>query len=296
VTFGSALGGCASTSPAGQASPSSPPRAPASIDGRDLVVLQLSDLHWGYDGPANPEPKSVLPRALDAIRAMRRRPDLAVVTGDLIHKAADGGARRARLAEVVGLLRGVPDVDWRLLPGEHDAADDAGEAFREVVGPTHWSLDRGGVHFVGLDNVSDPGGGLGEAELRWLADDLRDVPSHVPLTVFAHRPLFDLAPEWDWRTVDGDQALALFAGRPKVTVFYGHIHQSLASTTGTIRHFASRSLVFPLPAPKSRPKREPLPWDATDPTHGLGMRAIHLSAAAVEGEDLGPLGEVLREG
>jgi len=32
--------------------------------------------------------------------------------------------------------------------------------------------------------------------------------------------------------------------------------------------------MFPLPAPMSQPKREPLPWDPQDPYRGLGFREV----------------------
>ena len=46
-----------------------------------------------------------------------------------------------------------------------------------------------------------------------------------------------------------------------VTVFYGHIHQENHHMTGHIAHHSAKSLIFPLPAPGSQPKRTPLPWD-----------------------------------
>jgi hypothetical protein len=59
-----------------------------------------------------------------------------------------------------------------------------------------------------------------------------------------------------------------------VTVFYGHIHQENHHMTGHIAHHAARSLIFPLPAPGSQPKRTPLPWDDAQPYRGLGFREI----------------------
>ena len=44
--------------------------------------------------------------------------------------------------------------------------------------------------------------------------------------------------------------------------------------TGHIPHHAAKSLIFPLPAPGSQPKRAPLPWDAAHPYKGLGYRSV----------------------
>lgn len=44
--------------------------------------------------------------------------------------------------------------------------------------------------------------------------------------------------------------------------------------TGHIAHHSAKSLIFPLVAPGSRPKREAIPWDAAQPYRGLGFRSI----------------------
>ena len=46
--------------------------------------------------------------------------------------------------------------------------------------------------------------------------------------------------------------------------------------TGHIAHHAAKSLIFPLTAPGSQPKRAPLPYDPT--MAGLGTRDISVSA------------------
>jgi hypothetical protein len=44
--------------------------------------------------------------------------------------------------------------------------------------------------------------------------------------------------------------------------------------TGHIAHHAATSLMFPLPAPGSVPKRVPLLWDPAQPYRGLGVREV----------------------
>ena len=60
----------------------------------------------------------------------------------------------------------------RFMPGEHDASLDHGEAFKEFFGATHYTFDHKGVHFIALDNVSDPARALGDEQLAWLQADL----------------------------------------------------------------------------------------------------------------------------
>ena len=63
-----------------------------------------------------------------------------------------------------------------------------------------------------------------------------------------------------------------------VTVFYGHIHQENHRMTGHIAHHSAKSLIFPLPAPGSVPKRQPIPWDPEHPARGLGYREVEVAA------------------
>jgi hypothetical protein len=270
VVFASGLAGCA---PAPSA-PGQPPASPPPRRGKDFFFLQLSDTHWGFRGPPNPEAETTLPRAVATIAASAIRPDFVVFTGDLTHTTDDPKERRRRMAEMKSIASGLGVAEVRFLPGEHDASLDRGEAYREHFGDLHYAFDHEGVHFVALDNVSDPHGALGEEQLDWLRRDLAAQPPAAPIVVLAHRPLFDLYPSWDWATADGARALALLSEREHVTVFYGHIHQEHHQTTGRIAHHAARSLVFPLPAPGSAPKRAPLPWDPASPDHGLGFRRI----------------------
>jgi hypothetical protein len=265
VVFASALAGCASRI------------AGAAQD--DFYFVQLSDTHWGFAGAPNPEAATTLRRAVAAVNALPEQPDFIVFTGDLTHTTDDPAERRRRLAEFRGIVAALRVKQVRFMPGEHDASLDAGTAYREFFGDTFYSFDHKGVHFVVLDNVSDPGARIGEAQLDWLKRDLDARPARSPVVVFTHRPLFDLAPRWDWATRDGAQAVEILSAEPQVTVFYGHIHQEHHHMTGAIAHHSARSLMFPLPAPGSQPDRTPLPWDPAHPFRGLGFREVEAEPA-----------------
>ena len=122
----------------------------------------------------------------------------------------------------------------------------------------------------------------GEAQLAWLTQDLAKLDHAQPIVVFTHRPLFDLYPDWDWATRDGNAVIDALMPYQHVTVFYGHIHQEHHQMTGHIAHHAAKSLIFPLPAPGSQPKRAPLPWDASAPFKGMGWRAVEAEVKEAE--------------
>ena len=243
----------------------------------DFYFVQLSDTHWGFKGAPNPDSQGTLPKAIAAVNALSPAPDFVIFTGDLSHISDDPAERRRRLAEFRDIAAKIKVPVVHYMPGEHDASLDNGEAYIELFGRTHYAFDHKGVHFIAIDNVSDPSARVGDAQLAWLAAGVRSVPKHTPIVVFTHRPLFDLYPQWDWATRDGQQVIDLLMQHPNVTVFYGHIHQEHHHMTGHIAHHSARSLMFPLPAPPapgSQAKRNPIPWDAAAPYRGLGWRSI----------------------
>ena len=263
VVFASGLAGCAT---AGD------PSGKAAHD--DFYFVQLSDSHWGFEGPPNPDAKNTLRKAVAAVNSLAEPPDFIVFTGDLTHTTDDPKERRKRMAEVRDIVADLKVKTVRFMPGEHDAALDRGEAFQEFFGKTHYTFDHKGVHFIVVDNVSDPGASIGEEQLQWMAADLKQQPADARIVVFTHRPLFDLYPQWDWATRDGAKAVELLMPHQNVTVFYGHIHQEHHHMTGHIPHHAAKSLIFPLPVAGSQPKRTPLPWDPAQPYKGLGFRSV----------------------
>ena len=240
----------------------------------DFYFVQLSDTHWGYEGPPNPDAKGTLKKAVVAVNGLFDQPDFIMFTGDLTHTTDDPKERRKRLAEFRDIVADLKVKNLHFMPGEHDAALDHGEAYQEFFGKTHYSFDHKGIHFIVVDNVSDPAAMIGETQLQWLADDLKQLRKDAMIVVFTHRPLFDLYPQWDWATRDGAKAIELLLPYLNVTVFYGHIHQEHHHMTEHIAHHSAKSLMFPLPIAGSQPKRAPIPWDPAQPYKGLGYRSV----------------------
>jgi len=264
AVFASGLAGCANM---------------AGTKQDDFYFVQLSDTHWGFKGPAlNPDADGTLQKAVAAVNALSFEPDFIVFTGDLTHTTDDPKERRRRLAEFRDIVGALKSKNVRFMPGEHDASLDNGQAWKEFFGPSYYSFDHKGVHFIAIDNVSDASARIGETQLAWVKEDLAKQDKDARIVVFTHRPLFDLMPQWDWATRDGAQAIDLLMPYGNVTVFYGHIHQEHHHMTGHIAHHSAKSLIFPLIAPGSKPKREPVPWDPAQPYRGLGFRGVDAEA------------------
>ncbi|HLK39562.1 MAG TPA: metallophosphoesterase [Polyangiaceae bacterium] len=279
VVFASSLlrstAGCSSDKSAVMGAAGPKPGTPRGAQ-QEFFFLQLSDPHWGFTGPqVNPEPTLELPAAIAAVNAIANKPDFVIFTGDLTHTTDDVNVRKQRMTEFQSIVAGLNVPMVKFMAGEHDAAADGGVTFKQFFGDTYYSFDHKGVHFIALDNVSDPTSNLGMTQLDWLKSDLAPLDIEAPIVVFSHRPLWALRADWDWTTPDGQQAIDQLSAFHNVTVFFGHIHQELVYMTGHIAHHAARSLMFALPSPDSdASKPNPVPWDPEHPNANLGFRSI----------------------
>jgi predicted phosphodiesterase len=245
--------------------------------------MQLSDTHVGFNGPPDPLGTKAFESAVATINGLKNKPELIIVTGDLTHDAdsPDEHAKRFKLFKEISSKIGGAQI--KVVPGENDAALDGGDMFREYMGPTHYSFDHRGVHFIALDNVSRGRPEVGVEQLTWMKADLARFPKSAPMIVFTHRPLFDLKPEWEWFTSDGDDVMNALAPYENVTVLYGHIHRENFHQSGNSKFYAARSLIFAFPDPATTPVKKPMPFDKAQPFKNLGLRRINGNA---NGSDL----------
>jgi hypothetical protein len=72
------------------------------------------------------------------------------------------------MAEARDIISGLKVKNIKFLAGEHDAGLDNGDAFKECFGATHYTFDHKGVHFIAIDNVSDPTSSITDPQLQWL--------------------------------------------------------------------------------------------------------------------------------
>lgn len=236
--------------------------------------VQFSDTHVGFEGPPDPLGTKAFEAAVARINALPDPPDLVLFTGDLTHDSEKPGEHAVRMKRFREIAAGLRATRIHCVPGEHDAGLDGGVLFRENFGETFYSFDHRGVHFVALDNVSGGKPAVGAEQLAWLTKDLERFPKSAPIVVFTHRPLFDLKPEWEWFTSDGDRVMNALAPYENVTVLYGHIHREHVHEEGSATHYASRSLIFAFPDPETGAPKKPLTFDPAKPFQNLGLRRV----------------------
>lgn len=212
---------------------------------------------------------------MEKINGLPQRPDLILFTGDLTHDTEDKDIHAQRMKQFQEISKKIDVPLIKVVPGEHDAGLDGGALYREFFGESHYSFDHRGVHFVALDNVSRAKPEVGAEQLAWLKKDLARFSKSAPIVIFTHRPLFDLRPDWEWFTSDGDQVMNVVAPYDNVTVLYGHIHRDDEHETGKVHHYAARSLIFAFPDPTAvAGPRTPLPFDKDHPFKNLGIRTV----------------------
>lgn len=237
--------------------------------------VQLSDAHVGFNGPPDPLGTKAFERAVDMINGLPQRPDLVLFTGDLTHDTEEKDVHAQRMKQFLEISKRINVPLIKYVPGEHDSGLDKGSMYHDFLGESNYSFDHRGIHFIALDNVSRAKPEVGPEQLAWLKKDLERFPKTAPIVVFTHRPLFDLKPEWEWFTSDGDDVMNLLAPYQNVTVLYGHIHRDDAHELGHSHHYAAKSLIFAFPDPEKVPDKKPLPFDKDAPFKNLGIRLVH---------------------
>lgn len=246
--------------------------------------VQLSDAHVGFNGPPDPLGTRAFERAVEMINGLPQLPDLVLFTGDLTHDTEDKAVHVRRMQQFQEISKKLKVPLIKHVPGEHDAGLDGGALYREFFGESHYSFDHRGVHFVALDNVSRAKPEVGAEQLAWLKKDLARFSKTAPIVVFTHRPLFDLRPDWEWFTSDGDEVMNVLSAYDNITVLYGHIHRDDVHETGNIHHYAARSLIFAFPDPTGvAGPRKPVPFDKDHPFKNLGIRTVSVNGRAQPG-------------
>lgn len=139
-------------------------------------------------------------------------------------------------------------------PGNHDndpqiASDDFGAAapFRQIIGPTDFSFNIGGIHYILLDNViyENPDGISGthsyaaritDEKLEWLKKDLATVNRQTPVFIGMHIPLHT-SPKLntagqtttEYNLQDAERFVACLDGY-NVNILSGHTHYNFNIT------------------------------------------------------------------
>lgn len=216
----------------------------------DCRIVFLTDMHLTGDKVDNDLAQfhaQYFPALCRAVGALEG-PVYTFCLGDMV---TDGKWYKNHFAfpEYLREMAGYPTPLWNIM-GNHDN-DQQGEGsfaewgtlaerrFKEEIGPSYYSLNIGGVHFLMLDDIithgpmkegnpaRNPVGKYGftyaldARQLAWIREDLRHVPKDTPLAVCLHVPLYK---DGKKTLANAEELLALLEGYPSVDIFAGHYH------------------------------------------------------------------------
>jgi 3',5'-cyclic AMP phosphodiesterase CpdA len=203
-----------------------------------LVVAQISDMHLaapGSPGDRRFRTADHLERAVAHVNALAPRPNVVLVTGDLVD--------RGRVEEYER-LRAILDrlaMPAYLIPGNHDRRESLRRVFDHHRYLGHgrfiqYTVDAWPVRLVALDTLvaGRSRGRLCAARLAWLDARLAEARDR-PTLIFMHHPPFATGMlAMDGMGLDGIDALAAVIRRhPQVErIVAGHVHRPI------VRRFA----------------------------------------------------------
>ncbi|MFY9510488.1 MAG: phosphodiesterase [Rubrivivax sp.] len=198
-----------------------------------MLIAQLSDLHVRprgqlYRGVV--DSNHMLSEAVRHLNALDRRPDLVLLTGDLVDEG-----RPDEYTMVTELLQPL-QAPLLVLPGNHDSRPAfldafAGHRYLPATGPLHYCVDTHPVRIVALDSCP-PGQHHGHVDaqgLAWLQRTLaadRDKPT---LLLLHHPPFVSGIPYLDdYRYIEQEALAAVVAGFDNIeAVLCGHVHRPM---------------------------------------------------------------------
>ena len=220
------------------------------------LIAQISDLHIKANGRLSykkVDTQAALLRVIETLNRLTPRPDMVVITGDLVDFGNAEEYQTLRTA-----LRRL-QLPYMLMAGNHDDRQQLRAAF-----PDHHYLQRGetlnwqarvkGVQLLALDSSvpQQPWGYVDEAQLAWLEEQLVREPQLPTLVMLHHPPLVSGIGHMDKQPLRNPDALAaIIRQHPQVErVLSGHLHRSVqarfAGTLACVAPGVSHQVAFDL--------------------------------------------------
>ncbi|WP_449441172.1 phosphodiesterase [Pseudomonas migulae] len=207
---------------------------------RSFLIAQLSDLHLKADHKLTygvVDTTGALRRAVDQLNASHPRPDIVVISGDLVDfgRPDEYAVLRSELERL--------HMPCYLVPGNHDIREHLQAAFTDHAylptstgAPLDWVVEQHPVRLIGLDTtIPDAHGGhVLDSQLRWLDEQLARRPDVPTLLILHHPPFISGIGHMDREPFINALALErVIARHPQVErLLCGHLHRSMQRRFG----------------------------------------------------------------
>lgn len=206
-----------------------------------MLIAQISDLHVRPKGQLYRgvvDSNAQLNSAIRHLYQLDRRPDLVILSGDLVDEGNPD--EYAQAAECLSRLT----IPYMIVAGNHDNRHNLCNAFPlhsylPSRGPLHYCIDDYAMRIVVIDTCS-PGvhhGGVDSAGLSWLQTTLCADIQKPTLVVMHHPPFLSGIPYLDgYRYADSAPMEAVLRGFQNIeAVLCGHVHRTIVKRwAGTV--------------------------------------------------------------
>ena len=199
-----------------------------------MILAQITDTHVLAAGRklfGRVDTAACLERAVAHLNSLRPRPDIVLVTGDLVDDGSLAAYRN--LQRILSAL----ERPCSLLPGNHDDRANLRAVFSHLPELSrngeflHYVIEGLPVHIVALDTVipGEVGGTLCRERLDWLSARLGERPDQPTLIAMHHPPFVTGIDEMDSINCANSAALGAIVRRhPQVErIVCGHIHRPI---------------------------------------------------------------------
>lgn len=206
-----------------------------------MLIAQITDTHIREPGllcSDRVDTAAFLARAIERLGSMSPKPDLVILTGDLVDHGAI--AEYVHLKSILSALQ----IPYYLVMGNHDCRDSLREVFQDQAylpsGPfIQYAVEGFLVRLVVLD-THVPGRGEGslcDERLSWLDRCLSEQPDRATVLAMHHPPFPSGNALWDRFGLEGrDQLSAVVSKHRNIeAILCGHLHRpTQARFAGTL--------------------------------------------------------------
>lgn len=199
-----------------------------------VLIAQISDLHIKAQGKLTyrkVDTAGALRQAITTLNQLLPRPDLVVITGDLVDFGREDEYQALR--EILQRL----EIPYYVMAGNHDDRQQLKAAFadhdylQQHPQRVEWQAECGPLRLLALDSSvpQQPQGELAAESIKWLDEQLQLQPWRPTLVMLHHPPFVSGIEHMDrQRLINPEDLAKVIARHPQVErVLCGHLHRSM---------------------------------------------------------------------